>query len=69
MRILILVPFLVGCASAAIQVEETDSTCILTGALFTPTVLEQTPPETDAQYDFAYEGTNGQVHVWNTEEE
>lgn len=65
MKILLLLPFLVGCASTAIQVEETETTCILTGALFTPTVFEQVPPETSSDYDFAYEGTNCTVHVWN----
>lgn len=65
--LLAIVVFLVGCSTAAIQVTETENQCTLQGALFTPTILGQVPPEPGASdYDFKYTGDNCTVKVWST---
>ena len=57
-----------GCAGGAIHVEEREGECILSGGLFTPTILEQAPPETDVEYRFSYEGDRCNVEVSGPQE-
>lgn len=67
-RILPVVILLSGCAGSAIQVEETDTTCTVSGTALSVDVRDQQAPEPNSQFDFVYQGENCDIHVWNGEQ-
>ncbi len=56
-----------GCSSAAIKTVDVEGSCTLTGAVFSPTIFDQPPPDTQVYYRYEYTGTKCKVLVVNGE--